>query len=493
MSLFRIEGLVKRFGGLLATDHVSLTVERGEVHALIGPNGAGKTTLVNLITGLLKADAGRILLDEIDITKLRDHQRVAAGMSRCFQVTRVFAKETVHDNLMLAAQAHAGSSLRFMAPRATERDLVQRAIALADRVGLGSERDRIAGTLPHGAQRALDVALALAAEPKLLLLDEPMAGMGPDESARMVELIESLRESMAILLIEHDMDAVFRLANRLTVLVQGPRADERHGRRSARASRCAGGVPRYGSRRTRMSTATTTKTLLEAKSIEAGYGASQVLFGIDLTIGAGEVLALLGRNGMGKSTLLKVLTGTLSPMRGDVQFGGAAIGGHKPDAIARRGVAIVPEGRHVFPNLSVDEHLRAFARPRPGSAPRWTVEALYGLFPRLAERKANAGNQLSGGEQQMLAIARALSTHPRLLILDEATEGLAPVIREEIWHCIATLKSEGEAILVVDKYVQRLLPLADRHVILERGRVVWRGDSAALDADRSLWTRYLGV
>jgi branched-chain amino acid transport system ATP-binding protein len=248
---------------------------------------------------------------------------------------------------------------------------------------------------------------------------------------------------------------------------------------------------------TATATATTTKTLLEAKSIEAGYGASQVLFGIDLRIGAGEVLALLGRNGMGKSTLLKVLTGTLSPMRGDVHFGGDAIGGPnksmRPDAIARRGVAIVPEGRHVFPNLSVDEHLRAFARPRPGSAPRWTVEALYGLFPRLAERKANAGNQLSGGEQQMLAIARALSTHPRLLILDEATEGLAPVIREEIWHCIATLKSEGEAILVVDKYVQRLLPLADRHVILERGRVVWQGDSAALDADRSLWTRYLGV
>ena len=221
MSLFRIEGLVKRFGGLVATDHVNLTVERGEVHALIGPNGAGKTTLVNLITGLLKSDGGRILLDEKDITRLTDHQRVSAGMSRCFQVTRVFAKETVHDNLMLAAQAHAGSSLRFMAPRANETALTQRAIALADRVGLGAERDRIAGTLPHGAQRALDVALALAADPKLLLLDEPMAGMGPDESARMVTLIESLRADMAILLIEHDMDAVFRLADRLTVLVQG--------------------------------------------------------------------------------------------------------------------------------------------------------------------------------------------------------------------------------------------------------------------------------
>ena len=233
--------------------------------------------------------------------------------------------------------------------------------------------------------------------------------------------------------------------------------------------------------------------LLEATGIEAGYGASQVLFGIDIDVNPGEVMALLGRNGMGKSTLLKVLTGTLKPMRGGVRFEGADIGGARPDAIGRRGVAIVPEGRHVFPNLSVDEHLRAFARPRAGQAPRWTADALYGLFPRLSERKANAGNQLSGGEQQMLAIARALSTHPKLLVLDEATEGLAPVIREEIWRCLATLKAEGEAILVVDKYVQRLLPLADRHLILERGRVVWAGDSAALDADRGLWTRYLGV
>ena len=221
MSLFRIEGLVKRFGGLLATDHVDLSVEAGEIHALIGPNGAGKTTLVNLISGLLKADAGRILLGDRDITSLKDHQRVGAGLSRCFQVTRVFAQESVHDNLMLAVQAHAGSSLRFMAPRSREAGLVEQAAALADRVGLAGERDRIAGTLPHGAQRALDVALALAARPRLLLLDEPMAGMGPDESARMVALIDSLRHETAILLIEHDMDAVFRLADRITVLVQG--------------------------------------------------------------------------------------------------------------------------------------------------------------------------------------------------------------------------------------------------------------------------------
>ncbi len=221
MSLFRIEGLVRRFGGLLATDHVDLSVEAGEVHALIGPNGAGKTTLVNLITGLLQADAGRIVLDGRDLTKLADHRRVGAGLSRCFQVTRVFARDSVHDNLMLAVQAHAGSSLRFMAPRARETALVEQAVVLAERVGLSGERDRIAGTLAHGAQRALDVALALATKPRLLLLDEPMAGMGPDESARMVALIDSLRRETSILLIEHDMDAVFRLADRITVLVQG--------------------------------------------------------------------------------------------------------------------------------------------------------------------------------------------------------------------------------------------------------------------------------
>ncbi len=236
-----------------------------------------------------------------------------------------------------------------------------------------------------------------------------------------------------------------------------------------------------------------TTPLLACEGLEAGYGASQVLFGIDFHIMQGEVVTLLGRNGMGKSTTIKTIIGALKPSRGDVHIAGESVRAKSPDAIARLGVAIVPEGRHCFPNLTVREHLIAFAAQRNAQRDAWTMERIYAVFPRLRERAHHMGNQLSGGEQQMLAIARALSTHPRLLILDEATEGLAPVIREEIWRCLATLKAEGEAILVVDKYVQRLLPLADRHLILERGRVVWRGDSAALDADRGLWTRYLGV
>ncbi|WP_017762296.1 ABC transporter ATP-binding protein [Pseudacidovorax intermedius] len=233
--------------------------------------------------------------------------------------------------------------------------------------------------------------------------------------------------------------------------------------------------------------------LLEARGLEAGYGASQVLFGIDLDIRHGQVLTLLGRNGMGKSTTLKTLIGALALRRGSIRFGGEPVHGRRPDAIARMGVAIVPEGRQCFPNLTVREHLVAFADQRNGLRDGWTLDKLYALFPRLAERADNLGHQLSGGEQQMLAIARALSTNPRLLILDEATEGLAPVIREEIWRCLRRLKEAGQTTLVVDKYIDRLLGLADRHVVLERGRVVWQGDSAALDADRSIWSSYLGV
>jgi len=221
MTLLVARQLVKRFGALLATDHVSFAVNAGEVHALIGPNGAGKSTLVHLISGLLPADGGSLTLDGVDLTHLAPHRRVAAGLSRCFQVTSIFPRQTVGENLLLAVQAHAGSSFRFVRRRDTDHELLAAAQALARRVTLESEWDRVAGTLPHGAQRKLDVALAIASAPKLLLLDEPMAGMGPVESAEMVALIQRLRQDMAILLIEHDMDAVFQLADRISVLVYG--------------------------------------------------------------------------------------------------------------------------------------------------------------------------------------------------------------------------------------------------------------------------------
>jgi branched-chain amino acid transport system ATP-binding protein len=233
--------------------------------------------------------------------------------------------------------------------------------------------------------------------------------------------------------------------------------------------------------------------LLQVERLETAYGASQILFGIDLSIGAGEVVGLLGRNGMGKTTLIRTVCGLTRARSGAIRFGGTAIAGKSADKVARLGVALVPEGRQVFPNLTVNEHLSAFIANRSATADPWTPSKVYGLFPRLAERRNNMGNQLSGGEQQMLAIGRALVTNPRLLILDEATEGLAPLIREEIWRCLNELRATGQTILIVDKYVNRLIDLADRHVIIERGRLVWRGTSGELGGDRSLWSRYLGA
>jgi branched-chain amino acid transport system ATP-binding protein len=233
--------------------------------------------------------------------------------------------------------------------------------------------------------------------------------------------------------------------------------------------------------------------LLELQKLETAYGASKVLYGLDLAIDAGEVVTLLGRNGMGKTTTVRTIMGLTRSQAGTIRFRGRAIEREAPDRIARMGIALVPEGRQIFPNLTVLENLVAFADNRSQRGEPWTPERVFELFPKLRERADNMGNQLSGGEQQMLAIGRALVTNPHLLILDEATEGLAPLVREEIWKCLDRLRATGQTILVIDKYIERLVRLADRHTIIERGRVAWQGTSAQLDADRSLWHRYLGV
>ncbi len=233
--------------------------------------------------------------------------------------------------------------------------------------------------------------------------------------------------------------------------------------------------------------------MLQLDGVRAGYDAKEVLFGVALSVGAGQVVSLLGRNGMGKTTTVHCIMGFCRARGGAIRFDGDDIAALAPHEIARRGIALVPEGRRVFPTLTVRENLVATSANRRKAPHPWSEAAIYELFPRLFERRRHFGNQLSGGEQQMLAIGRALMTNPRLLILDEATEGLAPLLRREIWRCIGRLKETGQSILLIDKDVGALADVSDRHYILEKGRVVWSGDSGALRGDSSVWRRHLGV
>jgi branched-chain amino acid transport system ATP-binding protein len=235
------------------------------------------------------------------------------------------------------------------------------------------------------------------------------------------------------------------------------------------------------------------RSLLEVSNIETCYGLSQVLFGMSLAVAPGEMVTLMGRNGMGKTTTVRSIMGLTPAITGSIRFDGNEIRGLPAYQVAKLGIGLVPEGRQVFPNLTARENLVATAANRSRAAEPWTLDKVCALFPRLAERTANLANQLSGGEQQMLAIGRALMTNPRLLILDEATEGLAPLIRAEIWQCLTQLKAAGQSILVIDKNVDALTRIADRHVIIERGRVMWTGSSSALKAAADVQHRYLGI
>ncbi|WP_152613308.1 ABC transporter ATP-binding protein [Inquilinus limosus] len=233
--------------------------------------------------------------------------------------------------------------------------------------------------------------------------------------------------------------------------------------------------------------------MLEVEGLEAGYGGAQVLFGVSFRVAAGEIATLLGRNGMGKTTTIRSLLGLLRPRAGRIRFDGADVTGLPPYRIAQAGIGLVPEGRQIFPTLTVEENLVATAADRFGRRTPWTLDRVYAVFPRLAERRRHGGRQLSGGEQQMLAIGRALMTNPKLLVLDEATEGLAPLIRAEIWDCLDRLKSEGQSILIVDKTLDALLRLAQRHAVIEKGRVVWSGTSAELATAEGTRERYLAL
>ena len=490
-TLLEVRGLTRRFGALAAVDGASFQVRRGELRSIIGPNGAGKTTLFNLLTGLLPADGGEARVHGRPITALLPHRIVALGVSRSFQIISVFHALTVFENVRIAAQAKHRCRFAMLADSRSFADLNDEALRLLAAVGLADKAGTLAANLSHGDQRLLEIALALATRPELLLLDEPLAGLAAHERVRVADLIRTLHRSLTIVLIDHDIDQVLALSDRITVLHQGrviaeggpaeiqQNADVQTaylGHLKLAAAAGAGGAPAGG------------EPLLRVEGVDAFYGKSHVLHGVSLDVFPGELVALLGRNGAGKTTTLAAITGVVPPRRGRVVYRGAELAGRPPEAIARLGIGLVPQGRRIFPNLSVLENLQIARRGDRG----FTLERVFATFPPLHALRGARGATLSGGELQLLAIARALMGNVDALLLDEPFEGLAPAIVEVVWNVLREIKGET-TILLVEQNADLALALSDRAYVIGNGSIVWSGAARALHADEELRLRLLGV
>jgi ABC-type branched-subunit amino acid transport system ATPase component len=481
-GLLRLNSLGRDFGGLTAVQDITLDIATGSRHAVIGPNGAGKTTVVNLIAGTLRPSRGSIVYAGRDITRASAPARARHGMARTFQHPAVFARLTVTANLALVL-THAAQAVGTIRHRRTVDAVATR---LVDDAGLAAHATTPAGQLPYGLQRRLELAMALAARPRLLLLDEPSAGLDPDDTASLTHLIHTLTADTTVLLIDHNLDLVFTVADTVTVLHHGrhlatgtpdqirdnpqvhdaylPTGDQTPPARPPRAT------PRR-------------PALLQIRGLRAGYRGAPVLDRVDLDVAAGEAVAVLGRNGAGKTTLLNTIAGLLPPHAGRIDIAGQPLPtrrGHDP---ARAGLAFVPQGRRLFASLTVAEHLtaaQAANRGRPRTAPVWTVERLLNLLPALAGRLHHRAHRLSGGEQQMLALARALLTNPRLLLLDEPSEGLAPAVIGQLTTTLVQLTADGLAVLIAEQNLALATAITDRVTVLDHGRIAMTCPTPAL-------------
>jgi branched-chain amino acid transport system ATP-binding protein len=502
--LLEVRGLAKAFGDFVAVDGVDLTLPGGGIAAVIGPNGAGKTTLINLLTGRLAADRGRVLFAGRDVTGWPASARVRAGMGRAFQVTNVFPRLTALENVSIPVLAAAGLAPRPFARVEARADVRAEAERLLGEVGLAERAGATAGQLSHGDQRLLELALALATRPRLLFLDEPTAGMAPGERERVLGRIRRLADQggLTLLLVEHDMDVVFGMASRIVVMHQGRvladgqpeaiRADRRV--QEVYLGETAAPVAEHAARARGAATPPAGEPLLEVAGLSAGNGLSRVLQGVSFGVARGEVVALLGRNGVGKTTTLRAIMGLNPPDPGSrVRFGGRDIAGLAPERAAALGLGYVPDDRRIFPDLTARENLRLAPLALGRGDGRWTVDRIGELFPPLARLWDRAGRHLSGGEQKMLAIGRALMAEPSLLLLDEPSEGLSPLIVGILVDAIRRIRAEGVTVLLADQNLPFASRVADRALVMERGRIVHAASMSELAADQATLRRLLAV
>jgi ABC-type branched-subunit amino acid transport system ATPase component len=471
------------FGGVVAVNNVSLEAPAGRVTSLIGPNGAGKTTLLNLVSGFQRPDAGVVRLGEMDVTSRPAHQVARAGLARTFQTAQPFAGLTVLDNVRLG----------LLRGRWRGEASPQLARALLALVGYTGADHVSSEALPHVDRRLVEIARALATCPSVLLLDEPAAGLDRDDTARLDKMLQRLaRNGLAILLVEHDMSLVMSASDDIVVLDAGRciasgkpasiRADA-----AVKAAYLGTSAPPLAKSTMRKAGA----TLLNVQTLSAGYGMLGVLDCIDLRVGEGETIAILGPNGAGKSTLMKGLSGLLRPISGKIEFAGEDISRASAHRIAARGLTLVPEGRQVFPRLTVEENLRLGATRRADFVDA-EIDAMLDRFPRLRPRFRTPAGLLSGGEQQMLAVARGLLSHPRILLLDEPSLGLAPAMVAELFAALARLRDEGMTLVIVDQMTDYALSIAHRGCVLGGGRIVAESSAAEL-RESALDEAYLGT
>lgn len=502
MSLLEAREITKRFSGITALDGVSLEVERGEAVGLIGPNGAGKTTFFNCLLGMLRPDAGTVRVDGRDITRSPVHRRARLGIGRTFQRIELFGGMTVRDHMLVAARAHLGTGrfwkdcLNLAQPTAEERRHVDTTLEL---LGLTDVADRRVEALSLGLGRLVEVGRALMTDPLLLLLDEPSSGLDQHETADLVRTLQAVQRDRdtAILLVEHDVGMVQSFATRLyvldfgTLIAQGPTADVMNDTTVQRAY--LGEVASTQSeqpKRVVISSGAPDGTsqpepdhaaLLELRDVEAGYGPFRALFGVSFSVTEGSVVALLGGNGAGKTTTARVVTGLVPVTAGEVRFDGNDIARLPPWKIAPLGIVHAPEGRSVFGSLTVDENLTLdFRRNLGRKGVAAGLERAYELFPRLGERRKQLAGTLSGGEQRMLALARVLVRPPRLLVVDELSLGLAPIIVDEVYETLEKVRTSGASMLIIEQYVGHALAIADSAVLLLHGEVAYDGPSAEL-------------
>ena len=492
--IIEASGLSKSFGGIHAVRNIALRVRDRCLHALIGPNGAGKTTAFNLISGMFKPDAGHIALAGRPIGGLAPEEVTQAGVGRSFQITNLFPSLTVAENVRLSAQSRDPRRFAFWT-EASALDDVNRATAEVIRtMGLGGIETAEAASLSYGGQRLLDMSLALATRPRVLLLDEPLAGLAAAERERVGQLIKSMSRDIPVLLVEHDIDRVFALADTVTVmndgevLVDGTVDDARN---SPQVQAVYIGAGSHALASVVRASAAMETVLLRLHNVNTYYGKSHILRDVSFEVKDNEIVALLGRNGAGKSTLLKTVVGITPPAAGDILLGADVLSGRPPAEITRRGVSYVPQGRGLFAGMTVAENMElGRLKRRNGAGVFWDDEKIFEFFPRIRQRWHSPADYLSGGEQQMVAVARALSGDTRVLLLDEPFEGLAPAVVEELFEAFDRLR-QTVSILIVDHHLDLALALSDRTVVLERGAVTHTGPSSALSSDLALRRKVL--